>query len=75
MPMRDKVVQEEFFFWELRSYGESTSARTSPDDPRGGRKPNAVGGLPLRPGFGSCLVVGFALIFWQLSSKPETTVS
>lgn len=41
----------------------------------GGRKPNAAGGSPTPPWLWLLLIVGFALIFWQLSSKPETTVS
>src|SRR5262249_35312819 len=47
----------------------------SPRRTPGGRKPNGAGASPVPPWLWLLLIVGFALIFWQLSSKNETAVS
>src|SRR3954469_6468943 len=54
---------------------ESRPPQEPPRRSAGGRKPNGAGGSPTPPWLWLLLIVGFALIFWQLSSKPETTVS
>src|SRR4051794_19071539 len=53
-------------------------SRPPQDPPRrtaGGRKPNGASGSTTPPWLWLVLIVGFALIFWQLSSKNETQVS
>jgi cell division protease FtsH len=54
---------------------ESRPPQEPPRRSAGGRKPNGAGGSPTPPWLWLLLIVGFALIFWQLSSKPETSVS
>ena len=54
---------------------ESRPPQESPRRTPGGRKPNGAGGSPTPPWLWLLLIVGFALIFWQFSSKNETQVS
>lgn len=54
---------------------ESRPPQESPRRPAGGRKPNGSGGSPTPPWLWLLLIVGFALIFWQFSSKGEVMVN
>src|SRR5262249_12550663 len=54
---------------------ESRPPQESPRRTPSGRKPNGSGGSPTPPWLWLLLIVGFALIFWQFSSKNETQVS
>jgi len=54
---------------------ESRPPQESPRRTPVGRKPNGASGSPTPPWLWLFLIVGFAVIFWQLQSRSETQVT
>ena len=53
---------------------ESRPPQDPPRRPTVGRKPNGTGGTPTPPWLWLLLILGFGLIFWQFTPKPEVAV-